>query len=124
MAKRWTGRRVIGAAIALVIVGAIGGTVAMRIVKKINDAPGGKSAEVVVLEFSPADLARVDAQLVAQPGLRGAVTVQFIALGGVEFADGVDEFGLQLGDVAVQCAQLLAEFSNCPPHTSHSTAVR
>jgi multidrug efflux pump subunit AcrA (membrane-fusion protein) len=62
MAKRWTGRRVIGAAIALVIVGAIGGTVAMRIVKKINDAPGGKNAEVVVLEFSPADLARVDAQ--------------------------------------------------------------
>ena len=62
MAKRWTGRRVIGAAIALVIVGAIGGTIAMRIVKKINDAPGGKSAEVVVLEFSPADLARVDAQ--------------------------------------------------------------
>jgi len=46
----------------LVIVGAIGGTIAMRIVKKINDAPGGKSAEVVVLQFSPADLARVDAQ--------------------------------------------------------------
>ncbi|MET0917433.1 MAG: efflux RND transporter periplasmic adaptor subunit [Burkholderiales bacterium] len=62
MAKRWTGRRVIGAAIALVIVGAIGGTIAMRIVKKINDAPGGKGAEVVVLQFSPADLARVDAQ--------------------------------------------------------------
>ena len=50
MAKRWTGRRVIGAAIALVIVGAIGGTIAMRIVKKINDAPGGKSPEVVVLD--------------------------------------------------------------------------
>jgi RND family efflux transporter MFP subunit len=60
MAKRWTGRRVIGAAIALVIVGAIGGTIAMRIVKKINDAPGSK--DVVVLEFTPADLARVDAQ--------------------------------------------------------------
>jgi len=60
MAKRWTGRRLIGAAIALVIVGAIGGTAAMRIVKKASDAPGGK--DVVVLEFTPADLARVDAQ--------------------------------------------------------------
>jgi membrane fusion protein, multidrug efflux system len=63
MAKRWTGRRVIGAAIALVIVGAIGGTVAMRIVKKLGDTPGGKAAaDAVVLEFTPADLARVDAQ--------------------------------------------------------------
>ncbi len=62
MAKRWTGRRVIGAAVVLVIAGAIGGTVAMRILKKLNDAPGGKGADVVVLEFTPADLARVDAQ--------------------------------------------------------------
>ena len=62
MAKRWTGRRVIGAAIALVIVGAIGGTVAMRVLKKLNDAPGGMGAEAVVLEFTQADLARVDAQ--------------------------------------------------------------
>ena len=62
MAKRWTGRRVVGAAIALVIVGAIGGTIAMRAIKKFNDAPGGKAADVVALEFSPADLARVDAQ--------------------------------------------------------------
>jgi membrane fusion protein (multidrug efflux system) len=62
MAKRWTGRRVIGAALVLVIAGAIGGTVAMRILKKLNDAPGGKGADVVVLEFTQADLARVDAQ--------------------------------------------------------------
>ena len=63
MAKRWTGRRVIGAAVALVIVGAIGGTVAMRIVKKAGEGPGGKGAlPPVVLEFSPADLARVEAQ--------------------------------------------------------------
>ena len=62
MAKRWTGRRVVGAAIALVFVGAIGGTIAMRVLKKFNDAPGGKAADVVALEFTPADLARVDAQ--------------------------------------------------------------
>ena len=62
MAKRWTRRRLLGAAVALVIVGAIGGTVATRLLKKFGDPPGGKAAEVVVLEFSPADLAKVDAQ--------------------------------------------------------------
>ena len=44
MAKRWTRGRLIGAAVALVIAGAIGGTVAMRIVKKGGDGPGGKGA--------------------------------------------------------------------------------
>ena len=53
----------IGAAVVLVIVGAIGGTAAMRIVKKAGDGPGGKgAAPPVVLEFTPADLARVEAQ--------------------------------------------------------------
>jgi len=62
MAKRWTRRRVIGAAVVLVVIGAIGGTIAARALKKFGDAPSGKAAETVVLEFSPADLAQVDAQ--------------------------------------------------------------
>ena len=62
MAKRWTRRRVIGAAVVLVVIGAIGGTIAARALKKFGDAHGGKAAETVVLEFSPADLAQVDAQ--------------------------------------------------------------
>jgi RND family efflux transporter MFP subunit len=47
----------------LVIVGAIGGTVAMRIVKKAGEGPGGKGAvPPVVLEFAPGDMTRVEAQ--------------------------------------------------------------
>jgi membrane fusion protein (multidrug efflux system) len=54
----------IGAAIALVFIGAIGGTVAMRIVKKNSEGPGGTGnpQAPVTLEFSQADLARVEAQ--------------------------------------------------------------
>jgi membrane fusion protein (multidrug efflux system) len=63
MANGWTRRRVVGATVVLLIVGAIGGTVAMRIVKKSGDGPGGKGAQPpVTLEFSSADLARVEAQ--------------------------------------------------------------
>jgi len=62
MAKRWTSRRVIGAAVVLLVVGAIGGTVAMRVIKKVNETPGGKGGPPVVLEFSPGDLTRVEAQ--------------------------------------------------------------
>jgi len=64
MTKRWTRRRVIGAAFALVIIGAIGGTVAMRVVKRSAEGPGGAGdpQTPVTLEFSPADLARVEAQ--------------------------------------------------------------
>ena len=62
MAKRWTSRRVIGAAVVLLVVGVIGGTVAMRVIKKVNETPGGKGGPPVVLEFSPGDLTRVEAQ--------------------------------------------------------------
>jgi RND family efflux transporter MFP subunit len=44
-----------------VIIGGVGGTIATRLLKKFGETPG-KATEAVVLEFSPADLARVDAQ--------------------------------------------------------------
>ncbi len=62
MTKRWTSRRVIGAAVVLLVVGALGGTVAMRVVKKANEAAAAKSGPPVVLEFAPGDLTRVEAQ--------------------------------------------------------------
>jgi membrane fusion protein, multidrug efflux system len=60
MAKRWTRKRVIGIAVAMLIIGAIGGTTAMRVLKKGTDA-AGKDAPVT-LEFTPKDLARVEAK--------------------------------------------------------------
>lgn len=61
MAKRWTRGRVIAVAVTMLIVGAIGGTVAMRLVKKSTDN-AGKNAPPVTLEFTQADLARVEPQ--------------------------------------------------------------
>jgi RND family efflux transporter MFP subunit len=51
---------VIGTVLALVVAGAIGGAVAMRVIKKVNETPGGKGGPPVVLEFSPGDLTRVE----------------------------------------------------------------
>jgi membrane fusion protein (multidrug efflux system) len=62
MAKRWTRRRVIGGAVALVIVGAVGGTAAMRIVDKLSEDSKKADTAPVVLEFAPTDLARVEMQ--------------------------------------------------------------
>ena len=56
MAKKWTGRRVIGIFIVLAVVGAISGSVAFRLAKK--DANEGSKAPVT-LEFAPDDLTRV-----------------------------------------------------------------
>ncbi|HET7033155.1 MAG TPA: efflux RND transporter periplasmic adaptor subunit, partial [Casimicrobiaceae bacterium] len=63
MAYRWTRRRVMAIAVAMLVVGAIGGTAAMRVIKK-----GDESAkqQTVTLEFTPADLTRVEAKPIAR----------------------------------------------------------
>ena len=63
MAKRFTRRRVIGGMVAMLVIGAIGGSVAMRLAKKDE---GGKGPAVVTLEFAPADLARVESRALAR----------------------------------------------------------
>jgi hypothetical protein len=68
-------------------------------------------------------LPRVPVQLVAQPGRGAAMVVEFVALCGVEFADGVDEVGVQLGDLAVQCAHPLTQLSNRRAHAPDSRVV-
>ena len=56
MAKVLTRRRLIVGIVALVIVGAIGGSVAMRLAKKDE----GKGPAAVTLEFAPSDLTLVE----------------------------------------------------------------
>ena len=51
-------------AVAMLVIGAIGGTVAMRLVKKAADS--AKSPQTVTLEFTPRDLARVEAKPIAR----------------------------------------------------------
>ncbi len=64
MAQGWTRRRLIGGIVTLVIVGAIGSSVAMRLAKKNAEGQNGKGG--VTLEFAPADLARVEAHPLAR----------------------------------------------------------
>jgi membrane fusion protein (multidrug efflux system) len=61
MARKWTWRRTLGAFLALVVLGAAAGGVAVRVAKKSADEKKGKEAPVA-LEFGPADLARVEAK--------------------------------------------------------------
>src|SRR5204862_2199041 len=56
MARILTRRRLIVGIVALVIIGAIGGSVAMRLAKKDE----GKAPVAVTLEFAPADLTLVE----------------------------------------------------------------
>jgi len=65
MAKRFTRRRVIILMVITLVVGAVGGSVAMRLAKK-DGGDGGKGPAVIALEFSPADLARVEQRPLAR----------------------------------------------------------
>ena len=51
-------------AIAMLVVGAVGGTAAMRVIKKNDESAKGK--QTVTLEFTAADLARVEAKPIAR----------------------------------------------------------
>jgi membrane fusion protein (multidrug efflux system) len=66
MAKVLTRRRLIGGIVALVVLGAIGGSVAMRLAKKDGGGPGDKNAAPVALEFAPADLTSVEQRALAR----------------------------------------------------------
>ena len=67
MARRWTGRRVAGALIVVILVGAIGGAVALRAARKADWGADGKvKPPQVTLEFAPSDLVRVETRTLAR----------------------------------------------------------
>lgn len=60
MASGWTRRRIVAASVGLVLVAAIGTAVALRLAKKVGEG-SDKARQAVTLEFTPADLTRVEA---------------------------------------------------------------
>ena len=102
---RWTRRRVVAIAVAMLAIGAIGGTVAMRIVKKGADSA---SQQTVTLEFTPADLVRVEAKPIAR-WLPVSGTVQPIHQATVKakVSGDVRQVTVREGE-SVQAGQLLA----------------
>ena len=96
----------IGIAIAMLIIGAVGGTTAMRIVKKDSDAAKGK--EPVTLEFAPNDLARIEAKPLAR-WLPVSGTVQPVRQATVKakVSGDVRQITVREGE-SVQSGQLLA----------------
>jgi membrane fusion protein (multidrug efflux system) len=62
MAGWFKGRRIIGVVVALLVIAALAGSVALRASKSGTDAPGGSSAAPVTLEFAAADLAYVESK--------------------------------------------------------------
>ena len=108
MAKRWTRRRLMGAAVALVIIGAIGGTIATRVLKKFGEEAGGKAAEAVVLEFTPADLAKVEPQPLSRwLPVSGTVQPQRQATVKAKVSGDVRQVPVREGE-SVKAGQLLA----------------
>ena len=67
MIQKLTRRRVLGALVVLVVAGAIGGSVAMRLAKKGADgAAADRQKAAVALEFAPGDLTRVEMRPLAR----------------------------------------------------------
>jgi membrane fusion protein (multidrug efflux system) len=110
MARLMTRRRVIGAVVVLLIVGAIGGATAVRMAKKAGDGPGGKGGAQppVALEFGPADLARVEPQRLAQwLPVSGAVQPVRQATVKAKVSGDVRQITVREGE-SVQAGQVLA----------------
>ena len=93
-------------AVAMLVIGALGGTVAMRIVKKGADAAG--VPPTVTLEFTPGDLARVEAKSIAR-WLPVSGTVQPVRQATVKakVSGDVRQITVREGE-SVQSGQLLA----------------
>jgi RND family efflux transporter MFP subunit len=110
MAQRWTRRRLVGGVVALVVVGTIGGSVAMRLVKKAADSAGGKDGTqpLVTLEFTPGDLTRIESHPLARwLPVSGALQPVRQATVKAKVSGDVRQITVREGE-AVQAGQMLA----------------
>jgi len=106
MARGWTRRRLIAGIVGLLVVAAIGGSVAMRLVKKNSDA--GKGGPPVTLEFAPSDLARVEPHALSRwLPVSGALQPVRQATVKAKVSGDVRQITVREGE-AVQAGQLLA----------------
>jgi len=105
MAGRWTRRRVAGGLIVVILVGAVGGAVAIRLAKKGSE---GRDPPPVALEFAPADLVRVEARPLER-WLPVSGTLQPVRQATVKskVSGDVRQIGIREGE-AVQAGQVLA----------------
>ena len=104
MAKVLTRRRLVVGILALVVLGAIGGSVAMRLAKKGES----KGAAVVTLEFAPADLAHVERRALSRwLPVSGAVQPVRQATVKSKVSGDVRQITVREGE-AVQAGQVLA----------------
>ena len=106
MTRRWTRRRLTAGIVGLLVVAAIGGSVAMRIAKKNADA-GGKAAPVT-LEFAASDLVRVEPHALSRwLPVSGALQPVRQATVKAKVSGDVRQITVREGE-AVQAGQLLA----------------
>ena len=107
MIRGWSRRRWIAGIVGLLVAAAIGGSVAMRIVKKNAEAAGGKGA-AVTLEFAASDLVRVEPHALSRwLPVSGALQPVRQATVKAKVSGDVRQITVREGE-AVQAGQLLA----------------
>ena len=106
MGTWFTRRRIVGALVVVAIVGGIGGVAAMRALKK-QDGPGDKAAPVA-LQFTPSDLAYVEARPLARwLPVSGTLQPMRQAIVKAKVAGDVQQITVREGE-SVQAGQVLA----------------
>ena len=109
MSRFWTRRRVVGALVALLVAGALGGTVAYRLAMKGGGGAGdGKAKAPVTLEFAATDLTRVEMRPLARwLPLSGALQPVNQATVKAKVSGDVKQIAVREGE-AVKAGQFLA----------------
>ncbi|MEO6748159.1 MAG: efflux RND transporter periplasmic adaptor subunit, partial [Casimicrobiaceae bacterium] len=105
----WTRRRIIGVLVALLAIGALAATVALRVMKRADDAQGDPRAKLV-MEFTAADLTHASARpLNRWLPISGTLQPLNQAVVKAKVSGEVREITIREGD-AVKAGQVIARF--------------